>query len=116
MLQAMKIKLNFHVIRSSAIGAVWVKIIVTALEQNKPTANPMARFLVGRISAAYAYGDAEIVPKKNIKSITMAMPPLPQPINITSELLSGDHGDISLTFLASFCEFSRTKSKQCKTY
>jgi hypothetical protein len=76
----MKTKLNFHVIRSSAIGAVCVKIIVTALEQNKPIANPMARILVGRISAAYAYGEAEIVPKKNINSITIAIPPLPQPV------------------------------------
>jgi hypothetical protein len=79
-LQAMKTKLNFQLIAANAIGAVWVKMMVIALEQKSPIAKPTALFLVGKTSAAYTYGTPDTDPKKNMKIITIATPPLPKPI------------------------------------
>ena len=79
--------LNFHVILLRAIGAVWLKMTVTALDAKSAMDIPFARIFVGRTSAAYAYGDAaKVLPKKKMKTITMPIPAFPQPDSRISAL------------------------------
>jgi hypothetical protein len=86
-LQATKMKLNFHVIASRAIGAVCVNITVKLLAHKRAIATPLARILVGRTSAAYAYGEEpNVAPKKNMKTMTIAIPAFPQTRTLLTNL------------------------------